>query len=324
MSKGAFRVMIPAFVAMLLMGLPMAQPTHAADKNKGDSNDKKQKDDGPKGVFDDKGLAAAAREQVFEKRGTDEPIVAGDVREISTIDAADLGIEALKGLQHARSLASLYLSHNSVKDLSPLNGLTELQLLDAAHNNVADLAPLSGLKNLQYLDASHNQVTSVAPLASLKRLNSLYLAHNKIKDVSALSGLDRLWSLYLNGNPIKSIKPLAKLEGLTTLDLRQTGVKDLAPIAKLRNLRLLMLDGNQIKDLGPLVKAARADAENGGSFAPFLELYIRNNPLSKNARQKQIETLESLGVKVVWQSGDNQQQKKKDQKKSDSKTASAN
>jgi len=73
-------------------------------------------------IFKDKNLEKAVRRYVFEKRDSEEPIVAKDVENISTIKATGLGITDLSGLEHCRSLAALNIAGNRVSDLTPITG----------------------------------------------------------------------------------------------------------------------------------------------------------------------------------------------------------
>jgi hypothetical protein len=79
----------------------------------------------PVSIFADKRLEAAVRQQVFAKRGTQEPLTAADVGTVSTVSAPFAGITNLTGLEHCRSLAMLELPGNRIVDLRPLSGLKE-------------------------------------------------------------------------------------------------------------------------------------------------------------------------------------------------------
>jgi hypothetical protein len=58
----------------------------------------------------------------------------------------------------------------SLKDLTPISGLTKLQLLFIDQSRISDLSPLSGLSNLQQLVIANTQVNDVTPLLRLKKL----------------------------------------------------------------------------------------------------------------------------------------------------------
>lgn len=67
-------------------------------------------------------------------------------------------------------IKSLDLSAISVRDLSPLTGLTNLQGLNLGGTSVSDLSPLTGLTNLQRLDLMDTSVSDLSPLSHHKKL----------------------------------------------------------------------------------------------------------------------------------------------------------
>jgi hypothetical protein len=69
-------------------------------------------------------------------------------------------------------------------------------------------------------------------------------------------------------------------------------------LTKQTDLNLLMLEKNKIADLTPLVKWAKTDSEGPRRVAPFLRLYLVGNPLSDDAKTKQIDALKSYGVRI--------------------------
>ena len=89
------------------------------------------------------------------------------------------------------SLTRLWLSNNSIEDVSSLSKLTNLTELWLWNNRIEDISPLSGLTGLPRLS----------------------LGRNNVKDVSALSGLANLKTLILNGNRISDLAPLVANEG---------------------------------------------------------------------------------------------------------------
>ncbi len=114
----------------------------------------------------------------------------------------------------------------SIRDLSPLLGLTNLQYLDLTHNQIQDASPLSGLTNLQHLGLSHNQIQDASPLSGLTNLQHLGLSHNQIQDASPLSGLVNLKELFLENNEIYTIPDFVNLEKLEVLDIANNHIAD--------------------------------------------------------------------------------------------------
>lgn len=252
-------------------------------------------------IFEDSNLEDAVRQQVHEKRDSDEPLTSQDVQNVATVDASDRGITSLSGLEHCRSLAALNLRGNDVSDLTPLAELSRLQTLDLANNRIEDVSPLAKLKALQRLDLTDNAVADVEPLQGLERMRTLHLSGNEVEDPSPLVGMRRLWSLYLDDNPVRNWELLSELGDLQTLDVSRTGLSDTAVVvAALPSLRLLMMEGNDISDVSPLVDRIEADANDERQFAPFLRVYLRENPLSDDARE-QIEAAKADGARITYE-----------------------
>ncbi len=63
------------------------------------------------------------------------------------------------GFLRRRLLGYLELSNNSISDLSPLAGLTDLEYLNLNGNSVADLSPLASLPHLDTLELSDNPLS---------------------------------------------------------------------------------------------------------------------------------------------------------------------
>jgi|tagenome__1003787_1003787.scaffolds.fasta_scaffold20731015_2 internalin A len=246
-------------------------------------------------LFPDKNLEAAVRQEVFEKRNKPDPLVEADVVNISQVRGNGRKISNLKGLEKCKSIALIELANNEITDLEPLKELKLIQSCDLAKNKIKDLAPLAALTGIQYLVISDNQVSDLSPLSGIKALVNLYASHNQIKDLSPLAGTPKLISLYLDGNPLEGIQALAPLKNLERLDLRGCGISDLSPLAGHTEWRYLFLDNNKITDLSVLVEAAKKDFEGQKRFAPFWQLYVGNNPLSDEAKTKQLAEIKKYG-----------------------------
>jgi hypothetical protein len=280
----------------LVAGLAIAPGAFAQSGKPTDATDAKAAPAAPAApLFPDKNLEAAVRKLVFEKRDNDKPLVEADVVNLSTLTANGAGITNLAGLEKCRALASLDLANNQVADLTPLKGLAHLQYLNLARNRVEDLAPLAGVTALQYLELSDNRVKDVAALGGLTNLASVYLARNQITDLSPLFKLPRVTSLYADGNRLTSIAGINALKRLTSLSLSSNQIKDIAPLDGLDGLYFLFLETNKISDIRPLVAMLKRDAEGEKRFAPFLNLYLKGNPISNPG---QLSALKNYGTRV--------------------------
>jgi internalin A len=243
----------------------------------------------------DKNLEDALKKVLLEpKEGlTDENLV-----NVFVLEAVEKGIKDLSGLEKCKNLALLRVTKNEVSDLKPLKDLTNLQSLDLEKNKVSDITPLAGLTKLQYLHLAGNKVAKIDPLKDLTALSALYLSKNEISDLAPLAKLTKLSSLYLDGNKISDLKPLAGITRLSSLDLKENAIVDLSPLAKQTDLKMLFVQKNKITDLKPLVDWLKADNMGEKRVGPYLFLYLADNPLSDEAKTKQVPALEGYGVRL--------------------------
>ena len=96
---------------------------------------------------------------------------------------------------------------------------------------------------------------------------------------------------------------LEKVTRLSLLDLKENRIEDLGPLKNQTELKMLFLERNQIRDLSPLLKMVQADADGPKRMAPFLRLYLEGNPLSDEARTRQLETCKAALSKEELQKG---------------------
>ncbi len=251
----------------------------------------------PDVVFKDKNLEKAVRKFVIEKRDSDKPLNETDLSNLSTIQGNGMEITDLSGLEKCINLASLDLARNKISNLEPIKGLTKIQFLNLAANKIEDVQPLSGIIALQYLELSGNQLKTIEPLKGLTNMASLYLSTNNLTDISPVLGFTRLSSLYLDHNKLKSIPPGNQWRGLSSLSASHNSISDLAPIMNLDRLFYLLMENNKIRDLGPWPDLSNARATN--EFLPFLNLYLKGNPLNSAAKKK-LGKLKEIGTKVNY------------------------
>ncbi len=130
----------------------------------------------------------------------------------------DNAIEDFAPLADMTPLTSLALDGNSIRDLPALPG--SLRFLYLTDNSISDLSPLANL-GLVELQLSDNQVTDITPLR-FGALEELHLRNNAVQDISPLLRADRLAMVDVRGNPLSG-------EALSVLgSLRESGVTVLA------------------------------------------------------------------------------------------------
>ena len=246
-------------------------------------------------------------------KSADEAITQGDLASLAKLDARELGIVDLTGLEFAINLQWLDLLDNRVQDISPLSGLSRLLHLRISRNpasddlsplagNVAlvtlhagsrglsDITPLANLLSLKELWITSSSVSDISVLARLTALEELVMADNNVSDISPLAGLTSLQILDLPGNPIADFSPFAKLTALKRLQLGETGITDISFLAGLTALRVLDLHINDISSVEPL-----------RSLTALEDLSLYRNSISDISALAPLTSLRelSLGVNAI-------------------------
>ena len=143
------------------------------------------------------------------------------------------------------NLTSLYIRNYNLRDLTGFEFATNLTVLNLGSsqignnwsnsNSLTDLTPLAGLTNLRELDLDRASITNISGLEGLTNLTLLSLTVNSIADISALAGLTNLTELYLGGNTITDVSPLSELTNLTILYLWGNTIEDTSPLCTLQD-----------------------------------------------------------------------------------------
>ena len=193
-------------------------------------------------------------------KASGEAITSAEMATLTRLDAQNKSISDLTGLEHATNLTRLTLdavsgervNSNAISDISPLSGLTSLQVLLLGENRISEVSALSGLTSLQYLALEANSISDISPLSGLTNLTLLYINSTSISDISPLSGLTNLTQLYLRNTSISDISPLSGLTSLQVLLLDRTSISDISPLSGLTRLISLDIGGTSISDISPL------------------------------------------------------------------------
>ena len=135
----------------------------------------------------DPNLREAIRETLQLPVGS--PITQQDMEKLHHLDAYDMGIADLTGLEYANNLESLNAWDNPILDLTPLANLTELRVLDLAGCQIVGLTPLQNLTQLVFLHLTGNPITDLTPLSNLTQLEELKIRGNITLDYSPIEGL---------------------------------------------------------------------------------------------------------------------------------------
>lgn len=134
----------------------------------------------------------------------------------SNISQDPNGIDLFKEFEHMSFKTSL----------ENLNLYNSSNLADTA-NTINDLTPISGYSNLEGLTFSANNVEHLDPLINLTKLKELWMIGNSIESIEPLSNLTNLELLWLDGNRIVDAEPLRNLTKLNDLKFSSNCVENL-------------------------------------------------------------------------------------------------
>lgn len=195
-------------------------------------------------------------------------------------------LEALEGLP----LRELYLVDNQVEDLSPLEGLPELEVLYIGGNPAEDLSPLAALQKLRELNLDSWQMhepESLAPLEELPveelSLGNLFPQDGSWRTLGRMGKLEHLW---LWDPPWAALAALEDCGGVYDLKLgncREADLTALPVMPKLASLaifnRMASIEGLQ-KQAGlkwlSLCNQDLGDLSPAAALPELLEMYIYN------------------------------------------------
>ncbi|MXZ01280.1 T9SS type A sorting domain-containing protein, partial [Candidatus Poribacteria bacterium] len=104
----------------------------------------------------DTNLAAVIRETTG--LAPTDPIRQRDMLKLTELNASDLQITDLTGIEHAINLKNLQLTDNQIHDVSPLSALTNLSVINLTNNAISDISALAGLRDQTLLYLSGNPV----------------------------------------------------------------------------------------------------------------------------------------------------------------------
>ena len=188
-----------------------------------------------------------------------QPITQQEMRQLTRLEATNIGIINLTGLKYATNLESLDLEGNQIDDISPLTELIQLTSLSLWRNRIQDITPLAKLTQLEFINLTGNSIQDITILANLTQLLELHLVENQIRDIRPLANLVRLEKLWLEHNMITDITPLANLIQLQFLQLTDNSIQDITILANLTQLLELSVAANQIRDIRPLANLVRLE-----------------------------------------------------------------
>ncbi len=175
--------------------------------------------------------------------------VIGALPKLERLTMNSCSLSTLAGLEKASGLIYLNAGNNTIRNLSPLAGLKNLQTIDLQHNALNDLSALSALDKLESLNVAFNSLSSLSPLSSVAALQWLDCGNNALQNLAGIQNLTELTYLNLSYNTIADISPLSECTKLTHLEISNNEITDLSPLAAIRAISHLDFSRNQVAEI---------------------------------------------------------------------------
>ena len=173
-----------------------------------------------------------------------------DAEELIRLNLERKGLKEPPGnLNRFRSLQSLNIAHNSLRELPAGMNLPELVVLDVSYNELTTFpVEETVLPSLEKLNLSRNKISAVGALGALVCLKEVNISENELSPSLDCSGLSHLQHLYLHKNRLQRLDGLGECSQLVTIFLRNNLIEELRlPACSM----LLKLDcgNNRLKEL---------------------------------------------------------------------------
>ncbi|EKM78738.1 hypothetical protein AGABI1DRAFT_75193 [Agaricus bisporus var. burnettii JB137-S8] len=194
---------------------------------------------------------------------------------LQDLKVLDLSFNLLRGvpdgLEHLRSLETIYFVQNKISKITGLNHSTTLRSLELGGNRIRKIEGLEALVNLEELWLGKNKITKLEGLGNLKKLKVLSIQSNRITKLENLEALSALDQFYISHNGIERLEGLDHNNKLTTLDVGSNFISTVENIAHLTNLEELWMSGNKVPDLRSVEAQLR-------HLQSLQTLYLEGNP----------------------------------------------
>lgn len=203
-----------------------------------------------------------------------------EAERVIELNADNLGINTLKGIEFMPNLYRLSLSNNNLSDISHLKSLSHLDKLNLSCNQISDISPLENIDYLFELDLSNNIICNIESLKGLANFSdvphNLNLSNNRISDISVLCENIRLENLDLSNNRISdtsSLSLLLRADSLNDLNLSNNNISELPDLTQLNiysinlDFSLNKLSETELKEKMPYRFASDAEWINKNKYS---------------------------------------------------------
>lgn len=158
-----------------------------------------------------------------------------------TLQMSNQGITNLDGLQHFKSINSVYLSGNTLVYLPSFDSLKAVVTLHMNNCGLTVLPTMDGMVVLNEIEVYENKLTSLSALESLPKLTRVIAFNNQVTDFPIFTNPSQITYMHLGGNPFNALPDFSSfvnLEGLILWALNLSTTPDLSSLTALKELNL--------------------------------------------------------------------------------------
>lgn len=156
-------------------------------------------------------------------------------------------VTSLEGIQHFKNLEDIYIADTStIKDLSPLNDVTQLKQLVLWSMDLNRLAELGELNSLEQLELVYPEKGEIGSLKDYQALRVLRIQGLDFDNLKGLNGPKNLEELSIGDAKVKSFDGVDGFSNLKELRLYKLYVEDIRDIFILEDLEKIDITGGII------------------------------------------------------------------------------
>ncbi len=199
---------------------------------------------------------------------------------LATFSLSGSEISDLSELKYLKNLEGLVMGQSAghTSDLTPLRDLINLKQLTLDSAAIRDLSPIQNLSNVTTLSIGGTGVSDLSALRNFRHLRVLGLKGSRVTDLSPIADIASLEELTIGGDQIPSLPALRKLPKLTKLSLFESRPVDLTPIGELTQLEDLSIYGPVKLSLSPLRRMKKLSSLSLTQYGDFSSLMQLEDP----------------------------------------------
>ncbi|HBI92769.1 MAG TPA: hypothetical protein DDY58_10255, partial [Terrisporobacter glycolicus] len=162
-------------------------------------------------------------------------------------------------------------------------------------NDIKDVTPLENLTNLEYLHIYDNKVKDLGPLKNLTKLIEFNFSKNLVSNLEPLKDMDKLKVLFGYQNNVQDLEPLNNLKKLRIVNLAQNNITNLSSVkAKVEDDLNLVVENEIVKkNIGN--KEVKISEKNGKVI-----ITMKNPVVGLNGEYLPIDNTKKLDLLTNW------------------------